>query len=427
MSSYRKTAPLALLAALCAAPAGAAEYTATAIVDQRLVHDDNLLLAPDECRRAGADTGDPCMGFPAPEENYGYELAPQFRLRARSSRWEADGGVLLRYSRFDDGNLDSDDQLLDASISRLGERSRWDLEGSFERVNTRTRIFELDEFVRATERVESWQASPSWTRLLTERDSLVVSGSTGKTNYAPPRLSDYDFYDASVGWLRQLGEKTRLQVSVYQSNFRTGLEPRHDRDLVNQEVDADTTGLQLSYTRQFNERLDGSFAIGARRTDTSTTFVEPTLPCLLLGLCEITTASNETDGFTASAGLEYRGEAWQLGATASRALVPNGLLGGLLETDRLSVDYQLQLGPRATFTLAVDVHTESTVGTGDFERDRWQIQPGVSWRLAERWRLLANLRYRTRDFERSALITEADSTGVVLSLRYTHPRAQWSR
>lgn len=430
MSSYRNNALLVAAGCLCAGAAGAVEYTATAIVDQRLLHDDNILMFPDTCRvGSGESEVDPCEGLPAPEDSTGYELAPQFRLRARAARWEADGGLRLRYSRFDDGNLDSDDQFLDASVSRLGERSRWDLEANLDRTNTRNQVLELVDILFNTSRVESWRVSPAWSRTLTEKDSLVLSGTWGATDYDAVRLalSDYDYYDINAGWRRQLDEKSQVQVSLYRSTFESGENPADPFDFEALGRKSETDGLQISYTRQFSESFTGSFAVGGRRTDSTTTFVPRTLPCVFFGLCEIVSETTDNNGFTASFGMDYRSERWSLGASVSRTLVPNGLFGGLLETDRLTVDYTLALGPRLDFTLTADGNIENTVGTGDFERDRWQIQPGVNWQFAERWRLTGQLRHRTRDFDAGARRTESDSTAIIFRVRYTHPRARWSR
>lgn len=428
----------ALAAWLVAATAGATQYSARLLVDQRLFHDDNIRLSADKCRPGpGADDSEVCRGLRAPVDTTGYELSPQLRLGATGPRWELTAHTQLRFTRFSEDGLSSDDQFLDIGFARTGERGRFDLETNFDRTNTRTEILELDEFVFDTARIERWEVAPAWTRSLTELDSLVVGGSYGATQYAPLRFSDYDHDSLSLGWLRRLDEKSQLQVTVYRSSFDSGERPTGFTDL-RRKIESETDGLQVSYTRQFSEVLSGSFAVGARTTETTTTAARIidgplSIPnagnCGFLNLfvCAIGGISDDSDGFTASAGLDYSGEVWSLSASLSRSLVPNGLLGGLLETDRLALNYTRVLGERVEFDFRASLSSEESLGEGTFARDRWTLEPSVTWRFAERWHLTGSVRYRLRDFERDLIVTEADGTAVILRLRYSHPRARWSR
>ena len=451
MSSFPKKTSISGFVLLCAAfsgPLPAAEYTARFILDQSAYYDSNLPMFSDE-PLSNPDQQD----RQDEREKYvsAYELAPQVTLRARSQTWDFKLGTILRFSRLSDELYDSDDQLIDLDFSHFSDVVRWDVSASADRDSTRSAVEELGSILAAT-RTESYSFGPRWTRTISERNAVAVGGSWSKVDYDSTRFSDYEYNSVDATWLRQLNEKNQLQLSVYRSDFDSGEQPPIGLDLDidddgTRDIDppvereSETVGLTVTLERSVNEAMSTNFSLGARQVDTRTrggVICDALLA--IFGQCQfnsintvigISDAEDDSTGFTAAAGIDYKAESWNVSASVSRSLVPNGSLGELLETDSLRLSFTRRLKQGLSFDLIAELTAEEEVDTSSFERDRVRIEPRVRWRFAERWSLVSSLRYRARDQEQQGLrgpvTSDADGTTISFRVRYEHPRAQWSR
>lgn len=428
MSSFRN-----IVFALCVmvtVPALAVEYTATASVDQRVLYDSNIMLFPDSAEMDARDLQDRYASA--------YDLTPGLLLGARGPRWEGSLNTRLRFTRLSNGDLDSDDQFLDLNWERAGERMRWSFAGSLDRRSTRSLVADLDDdFILNASRIESRALSPGWSLTLTEKDLLQVGVNWLDTEYAAPRFADYENYGVDVGWRHQFDQQNDLTVTVYRSEFDSSRSPTTD---VPFEIStkSETLGLQLGLSRRFNEAFSGSLTIGVRQVDSTSGRVE----CVefFLFFCtrqDVVAVKNDSTGFTAQSGFNYAGELWSLNASLGRSLVPNGSIGGLLETDTVNVRFQRQLAPQLSFELSANASQAETLNSTTFyQRDQMTIVPLVRWQFSKRWSLSGSLRYRVRDVERDAVDPlgelerfsfESDGSAIIFQVRYQHPRASVSR
>ncbi|MDH3647712.1 MAG: hypothetical protein OER80_13165 [Gammaproteobacteria bacterium] len=411
----RKYLSLILASALLVAvPAGAAEYSLQAIIDQRAFYNGNLGMF-----------SDPASTAQDQREMYasGYALAPRLNLRARSPRWQLDLNSVASFSRLSDQLYDSDDQKIGLKYGYTGARARWDVDASIDRSSTRSNVAELGEILAAV-RSESYSLTPRWTRVLSERNSLALGGNWASVDYQARRFNDYDYYGFDITWLRQLSEQNQLQIGVYQSIFEAG-EKRNNTD-----IESDTLGLTVALVRNVNEALSTNISIGARQVETSTPILCDFVSALF-GQCtfgsRLGVNTTDSDGFTAAAGVDYTAQRWSVSASLSRSLVPNSTLGDLLETDTVTLSFNRQLRETLYFELDLSATQEDQLESNSFSRDRFRIAPRLRWQFAERWSMTTSVVHNSRDSLRFGSSNDAEGTSISFRVRYTHPRESWSR
>lgn len=408
--------PLILVSCLLATlPAGAAEYSVGASLNQDVFYDGNI-----------------GMGSVIEQEVEGYSFIPKFNLRAQDEAWRANLDTELRFTRMSTDLYDSDDQIVNLSLGRFSEKQALQLETAIRRESTRT-VEDVEDVGDAT-RTEQRSVRPSWTRVLNEKNSLLLGGSWLDFEYDAPRYSDYEQYGLDATWIRQLSERLDLQVGAYNSRFDSGAAPALFMDPDLSFTTSVTTGLSTGLTRKFNEQLSGSVTVGTRKVDIKTRLEGPFGDCLvfIFGFClqrEIVPVTIETDssGFTASGDLEYTGDRWSGTLTVSRSLTPSGFVGELLESDGVTLSYARQLSQQLHFNVRASFESQSSLDSGGFERDLWRLIPSLRWQFAERWSLITRLIHRSRDKVRDGRASDAEGTSIVFTVRYAHPRASWSR
>lgn len=405
---------LALCVVLLGLPANAARYTANATVDQEFFYDSNIV-----------------MGAVQIEEVEAYSLIPRLKLGVQGDAWTADLNTRLEFTKMSNQNYDSDDQFVDFSLRRFSETQAWQIDGELAREGTRSQLLDgISELFSS--RTVRQTIRPSWTRVLNEKNTLSVSANGSKMKYDSTRFTDYENYGVDVNWVRQLDEQNSLTVSVYNSQFESGVAPQsvfNDPDLARSS--SDTVGLTTGLTRQFNEQVTGSLAIGARRVETRTRFANcPSVPFFCqLGFVpfEPATFKSDSSGFTASGNVDYTGERWSGSVSLSRALLPSGVVGDLLESDRIAMTYARQLRPKIFFNLRLSFDSLSALDSNTYNRDYYVVTPSVRWQFAQRWSLTTSLRHRNRGTDQGFQTVTADGTAILFTVRYAHPRARWSR
>ncbi|NNF16568.1 MAG: hypothetical protein HKN70_07455, partial [Gammaproteobacteria bacterium] len=115
------------------------------------------------------------------------------------------------------------------------------------------------------------------------------------------------------------------------------------------------------------------------------------------------------------ANIEYKGEAYRIDASLSRSVSPVGL-GFLIESTELSVRGDYRLSETLTARISLSAYDNEAVDSSvQFAREGIRIQPWVSWRVSEQWKLDGGVRYRTRD---SLNTVESEGFNVFVGATY---------
>jgi Putative MetA-pathway of phenol degradation len=386
--------------ATCAAwnPAAAQEWKLSSYLSTRFLYSDNLLLSR---------TRD--------VEAFGVAPAPGLILERTSPTSHVTFSGRFEFPRYiDHSEFNSEDQFLTLDIEKLlSERSTLRLDSSFTH-DTTLRGGGADEDITDRELNKSfdyikWQVEPSWAYLVSPIDEIVVRGTYREANYDTTQKTDYQYFGPSFDYNHQLSEIDKITSNLSWYRF---IPDDPDKDRV------DTLGALVGYAYDPSERFSINGAVGLsysmrdeRGEDTGDS-----------------NGGNSDVGYRVKFGMNYLiDDQNTVRASVSHDTEPSG--DGEQETRlRMTVGLEHRLTQLTALGLNVDYVDDTDVfGTGggttsdedDDEARYFAIRPNVSWRLTEDFSLVAEYRYRYKEFTQDN--ESVDSNSVFLTLRYDLP------
>lgn len=292
--------------------------------------------------------------------------------------------------------------------------SQYGLDGSFSRQSTRNYVSPDPNQPdtgnvtprRVDEYQENWAVSPSasWQISPTDVVSLVVG------------FTDISFTDADLtgrpssqdgfgqaSWNRSFTPQQRLSLSVDVSTFESE-QPRSE--IRNNSV---TYGINVGYQYLWSESTTVGATVGAARTDVTVKglpFISTSsgfLPCLdpvqnAFVLCQLKT---EDTNFVGQIFLSQRtGETITTEFSISRSIQPNSD-GAQVTQDFARAYVTKTLSPMLSGSLGLTYSREQAVGADSFsgvigqrfDRDYWNGQASLRWRLTRNWALRTEYAY----------------------------------
>lgn len=291
---------------------GGAAWTTEPWMDMQAEYYDNIRLIPDRS-----------------EDVVGGLLGAGVQVRRVDERHSLRLVPSLRLTRYDsDEDLDSNDKSIKGEWRSSGERSAWELDGEWTQDSTLTSELEVSGLVQARKQRDKRFISPSYNYVVNARNTLGVGLAHTQVDYADAEftgLVDYDYSSADLSWAHQWSERIQLIGAVFAARLH----------VVQFDNEIDTSGAQLLLNAAFNQRWDGRFSAGLRRTEGQ-------------GV-----SGQEDQGWLADVRLVNKDELgrWQLGL--SRSVDPSGT-GVLVQRDQLLVSREQNLGPK--WRAAVSAH-----------------------------------------------------------------------
>lgn len=329
---------------------------------------------------------------------FGVTLSPEIDVGGRSEIWDVFLKTRLDFARFtEDDTLDSEDVTLGLDSSYRTQLGTWEFDATFKRLNTRTS--ELTDTGRVDARGErlEYELLPSWSYILTPRDSIFVNGGWNQAYFDEATLEDFTEYFAGAGWNHRLTEQDDITLSAFVSHFE------------NDDVDGnenDTIATQVEWHRVFSDRLETRLAIGPRYVTTdSATRVD----------------SDSSFGFVVDGSVDYDlDERTSISGNVSRSVDASGG-GSAVERDFVGLSIRHQYEPRLSFSLAASYQENRDPNDKDDNQDRdyISIEPGVRWEFERDWFLLGSYRFRTQEL---AGESRAYSNAVFVTVSYRFPK-----
>ncbi|MHB8471243.1 MAG: hypothetical protein ACYDC8_00050 [Gammaproteobacteria bacterium] len=351
----------------------------------------------------------------------GYALTPQLTLKSTAELWSLSG--LAKISRYDypsNNALSHTDHFLDFAYQRQNELNQWSLGVNLDRDSTLQSELAGTGLLIARAQRTSNSVAPSWTRNLTERDSLTAGYVYNEVTYGETRgaaLTDYRVKDPSLTWGHVLSEKAQVNLTLDYSDFET----TNPISLAQPRYHYKTKSAQVVYQRSFTDSLKASFAAGLRRTD-NTIDGSQCAPGFPPPFCFVipATTSIRTSGSLFSATLQKNYENSSLSGSLSRSLQPTGTQG-LVQTDHLSIGYNSTLTERLKSTLSVSLYnTRSENSLSNSTANRYySLTPALKWRMTEWWTIGGTYSYAVSQPTSGA---SARQNALYLTLDYTWPR-----
>jgi len=352
------------------------EWSATPRVSAGVEHDSNKTLVIRDPISASGVIVDAAVALGWATETSNLVLTP----RVRWGRYNEEPDL-----------LDHTDFYLDLASSGSTERARYGLNGNLtlDSVDTSQTIAEEEGLRRLRrENVDRNRRNlaPSWSYILTERDTASLSGSFTWVDYDESDLLqggyvDYRYHVLNASLAHAFTERDTVSLIGYYS--------RYSRDLF--DAVTDSVGMQVGYEHQFSETLKGSVAAGAVRSDFSS------------DADDLLDSGDDTEyGQLINASLSQRLERDQWTLSAGRTLSPTGD-GVLVRRDEVRGDYWRQLTERLTGHIGgLLYHDESPTKAGGIlrpDRTYGRVELGLAYQLSPYWTLRGQYRYRFEEYD----------------------------
>lgn len=380
--------------------ASAQEWKLSSYMSSTFLYSDNLLLSR---------TRD--------VEAFGVVPAPGFVLERISPTSHVTFDGRFEFPRYiDHSEFNSEDQFLNLGIEKLlSERSTLRLDANF-RHDTTLRGGGSDEDITDRDLQESfdyirWQVAPSWAYQVSPIDEIVTRGTYREANYDTSQKTDYQYFGPSFDYNHQLSEIDKITSSVSWYRFIPD-DPNKDR--------VDTLGALVGYAYDPSERFSINGAVGisySMRDERGDSEDE-------------SNGGNSDVGYRIKFGMRYLiDDQNTVRASLSHDTEPSG--DGEQETRlRMTLGLEHRLTELTALGLNVDYVDDTDVfGTGggstssddedDDEARYFAIRPNVAWRITEDVSLVAEYRYRYKEFTQED--ETVDSNSVLLTLRYDLP------
>lgn len=377
-------------------PAGiwAAEWSVLPSFGVKGVYNDNLLLTP----------------LPH-DETYGYWISPAAEFAGKTERLDVSGRVAADFVTYYGGkDTRFTNIFLPLNLRYRTETDLFGFTGGLNRDNTLTSEFASTGLVIQFTQRNQWTASPSWSKLLTEKLTLETSFQFSDTTYENALrlgLSDYQTYGGSGGLRYQLTEQDQIQLSASYIKFYTTNAPSG--------FTATMPGISFNLTHAFTETLTGIVYAGPRIINASTDTLNSSIQ------------TKETV-WIFGASLAKKLEDSSLELTLARDVVPSGF-GLLIQTDRASLTLAHNISENLTASFST--YGYLTSGITRFPQGRtfpdsryFTFTPKFTWKFAEWWR--AELSYTHRWGLGSGATPDVTSNGTMFTITYFPPKLAFS-
>lgn len=371
-------------------PSEAAEWSVVPSLGVKGMYTDNLLLTP-----------------LTHDATYGYWISPAAEFAGKTERLEVSGRVASDFVSYYGGEATTfTNVFLPLSVRYKTEKDVLGFTGGFTRDNTLMgELQTTGVVVRFTQR-NQWNASPSWTRSLTEKLSVQSSFQFTDTTYENGLhlgLVNYQLVGGSGGLLYQLTEKDQVQLTGMYTSFRTTNSPSG--------FQASLPGAMMTITHAFTESFSGTVFGGPR----------------VLGTTTHTTGGNINTQETVwiyGASFSKQFERASVQVNVGRDIVPSAF-GLLIQTDRIGLSSSYKTSETVTAFLDVIGYRTSgatqTSSGGNLPEQRYvSASPKLAWKFLEWWKLEASYTHSWRDVDTFA--TPATSNATMLMLTYYPPK-----
>jgi len=375
---YRITT-ICLLNLLLVSNGNAAEWALTATLNPSLEYDDNIFMREDKQGDYHASAS-PTLLVSRELENTVLSLSA--------------GYVLDRYETA--RQLNTDNPFWRFSSQYQTERSQWGLDLSYAETTSRNDAADDTGDFETNAIVTSQSVSPSYRFQLSERDSLSLNATYSKRDYSTADFSNNKTRSLSSSWQHQFTERFNGGVSVSVSNTEsTGL-------LLT--TDDNTYNVSLTSNYELSEIWSMGGSVGLRQLQSEQTD--------LFG----TTIKSKSNGQSLDLNVSYNGDIDSFKIGLSRSISPSST-GDVNEVDKFNISLSRQLSETLTASLSASYQvTTSASDESSDKRKNTQLSPSINWQFAPESSL--SLSYNYRQQKESALNTNVNSNGIMLTLNY---------
>ena len=302
------------------------------------------------------------------------------------------GSVLLQRSSDEDISEDRKDPNLGLSWVRGFERGEFSLSTNYSKTSTRVSEQRVTGLVFSDGSAISRSYNANLSYLISEKLSMSTGLGYQETVFSGAGLDDFNSknFNARLNYLYSEKLTPFVQFTLSRFENETNTLSNEIVSRLNNNGTSVSRNLLVGFDYKASPQFDYSVAVGMNRV------------------------SSAGNGWVGNANLNYViDERSTVAGSISRNVTPSGL-GGFLEVDNLSVNYQYDinqknhLGADANWTITRDVNDSS------FKR----LNGFYGYDLAEDWGVRTYIQYRTLQ----AVGVDANAYLIGVSLSYNHPQ-----
>lgn len=361
----------------------------------------------------------------------GYTVEPILNLDGRDENWKLNMRTVLRSTRYNDlDNSDSDNYFFNLGGGYYTETQQYGLDASFTRNNTydtdyNTQLPGAQLVDDRTER-ETTLISPFWQWQMTETGTLVISLSAQDVEYdevTSLNYKDYQLDSAFVKNIWSLTQRSQLGFSVQIQTYSSEKSPfTYQGEAYNDYTEFDNQIYRLEYAYLISEKTQFEASMGKRRT--TTTFHDQPIACISsLGpiclLYEIGDQEVADDGADLALNFSHSNEVSSFKVSLSRMVQPASF-GGAQEIDKIVIQHEYSWSERTKSSVILEAFETTSIDGLDTvnDRERYRIEPGLSWKLAKDTRLNVTYRHIRQTFTQADVDSKSNMFIVGLSMSW---------
>ena len=383
---------------LHAQAAYAKEYKLEADVDARAVYDDNIFLTNQLHDSTKGIIVTPALSGVITEEN-----------------WESELRARLRINKYSDKSLNSNDQFFDLTGRYTAERNifslnvKYNLESNISSTSTDFGIVGR----RVNRKTQS--IAPQYTRLLTERSSLMLSYTYTDVDFLEADNTGFTHYITETGsgsLLYNLTERDELTISL------TAVDYTSKNELVTYQLFVSRFGVD----HKFSETLSMDFLAGVSRRN-STNLQTQSFDFFEQPITVTQEIDAKNRGLVFDIGVTQQLESGKIEGRIIRDNKTDSF-GGLNEVNRFKINYVDEISELWRYQINGRFEDVTSISSGTRTTDRriFFFESVAYYSISKNWGMNASYRYVLRRFKSDTSEDRAPhSNRIYVGLTYNFP------
>lgn len=371
--------PLLLVAQFNSSLAYAGEWTLTPKVNPSFEYDDNVLM------RTSNERGSSII-----------EVSPSLETQFETEKLSFTSDVGYNVQRYSSlSYLNESNPFVNLKLGETLERASWAVSAKYNKDSTRNNAADDTGDFTTQSIVTTRSVSPSYSYLLTERDTISLSGQYSERTYSTNDYGDNETYNLALNWLRRYSEKLSYGINFSSRNYKS--------DSASVSTDSDDYSLSLTLDYLFNEQLTVSGSVGARYVNGEQNYSD-------VGIRHYSDLGQFLD-----IKLNKSLERDRLSLGLSRTVSPSST-GQVNEIDKISVSYSHDITEKLVGNLNSSYQeTRSATEEDNDKRENIDFTSSLNWHVDEKLQLKLSYKYRKQTQTNR---DDADSNRIMLSLDY---------
>lgn len=178
---------------------------ASAVVDTKAGHDDNIRLVQKDKTAVNE-----------------IDLAPQLNLDVRTENTTVHLGTIVKARRFNRSEFNSDDQNVNLSITHSSERASFGIGATYIHDSTLTsELLSSGRIGTKADRSEQYLLAPSFSYALSETNRVALTGQYASQDYGSAAYIGYSDASADLSWTYLESEQLKWILSASYSDYRS--------------------------------------------------------------------------------------------------------------------------------------------------------------------------------------------------------------